>query len=131
MVLQVSLNGEPKELSGPLTVDGLHKELALDPATVAVERNLAIVPRSAYGEVALASGDKLEIVHFIGGGNDPAHVGACSAATSSFVCGRPHPKIAPMIRWHRQSIKSYAENAAALEASGAEDGDGRASPGRC
>src|SRR5215813_1673587 len=70
MSLQVSLNGEAKEFPGPLTVEALLKQLALDPAKVAVERNLAIVPRSTYGAVMLASGDRLEIVHFIGGGND-------------------------------------------------------------
>ncbi len=55
---------------------GLLESLGLDPAKIAVERNLEIVPRSTYGEVALAHGDRLEIVHFIGGGNAPAIVPA-------------------------------------------------------
>jgi thiamine biosynthesis protein ThiS len=42
--------------------------LGVDPRKVAVERNRAIVPRSAYGSLALAEGDELEIVHFVGGG---------------------------------------------------------------
>jgi thiazole synthase len=42
--------------------------LGLDPAKVAVERNLAIVPRSTLADVQLADGDRLEIVHFVGGG---------------------------------------------------------------
>ena len=51
---------------------GLLTELGLDPAKIAVERNLEIVPRSQYGAVMVGEGDKLEIVHFIGGGNaDP------------------------------------------------------------
>jgi thiamine biosynthesis protein ThiS len=43
-------------------------ELGLDPRKVAVERNLAIVPRSAFGEVRVEEGDAYEIVHFVGGG---------------------------------------------------------------
>jgi thiamine biosynthesis protein ThiS len=42
--------------------------LGLEPAKIAVERNLEIVPRSQYGATALADGDRLEIVQFIGGG---------------------------------------------------------------
>jgi thiazole synthase len=61
MGLCLSLNGEAVEFPSPLTVEQLLEHLALDPAKVAVERNLAIVPRSTYGAVALASGDKLEI----------------------------------------------------------------------
>ena len=40
----------------------------IDPAKVAVERNLAIVPRSSLGEVCIEDGDDFEIVHFVGGG---------------------------------------------------------------
>ena len=60
----------------PVSVRGLLESLGLDPAKIAVERNLEIVPRSTYGEVALAEGDRLEIVHFIGGGNAPVDVAA-------------------------------------------------------
>jgi thiamine biosynthesis protein ThiS len=49
-------------------VAGLVAALGLNPRKVAVERNLAIVPRSAYGSTPLADGDRIEIVHFIGGG---------------------------------------------------------------
>ncbi len=66
--VSLTLNGEPRGFQGPLTVAGLLGELNLDTRKVAVERNLEIVPRSHYGEVWLASGDSLEIVHFIGGG---------------------------------------------------------------
>ena len=70
MALQLSLNGESREFPSPLTVEGLLLHLSIDPKKVAVERNLEIVPRSTYGAVGLASGDRLEIVQFIGGGND-------------------------------------------------------------
>ncbi len=66
--LSLQLNGEARGFDGPLTVAGLLTELGLDTRKVAVERNLEIVPRSAYAEAWLASGDSLEIVHFIGGG---------------------------------------------------------------
>ncbi len=47
---------------------GLVGSLGLDARKVAVELNLAIVPRSLYGRTPLAEGDRIEIVHFIGGG---------------------------------------------------------------
>ena len=49
-------------------VAGLVVALGLDGRKVAVERNLEIVPRSAYGRTRLTEGDRIEIVHFIGGG---------------------------------------------------------------
>ena len=70
MTAQLSLmvNGEPRNLAGPVSVAGLLATLGLDQRKVAVERNEAIVPRSLYEQTALAEGDWLEIVHFIGGG---------------------------------------------------------------
>jgi thiamine biosynthesis protein ThiS len=64
----VTLNGASRALDGPVSVSGLLAALGLDARKVAVERNEEIVPRSTYGETWLASGDALEIVHFIGGG---------------------------------------------------------------
>jgi sulfur carrier protein len=68
----LTLNGENRVFegpaSGPLSLTGLLVTLGLDARKVAVERNEEIVPRSRYGETWLASGDSLEIVHFIGGG---------------------------------------------------------------
>ena len=66
--VSLTLNGENRSLDGPLTVDGLLQILGLDRRKVAVERKEAIVPRSSYAETWLASGDAIEIVHFIGGG---------------------------------------------------------------
>ena len=65
--LTLMVNGEPRSLP-PLSVAGLLAELGLDRRKVAVERNESIVPRSRYDDTALADGDLLEIVHFIGGG---------------------------------------------------------------
>src|SRR5471032_2898401 len=74
MALEVTLNGETRWLDAPLSVRALLVSLGLDPAKIAVERNLQIVPRSTYDQVALTNGDRLEIVHFIGGGNVPVEV---------------------------------------------------------
>jgi thiamine biosynthesis protein ThiS len=66
--LDVTVNGEAKQFAGPLNVAGLVAALGLDMRKVAVELNREIVPRSTYMQTRLASGDILEIVHFIGGG---------------------------------------------------------------
>ncbi len=66
--MQITLNGEPRSMPVKATVAGLIHELGIDPVRVAIERNLTIVPRSRYGEEALAEGDAIEIVEFIGGG---------------------------------------------------------------
>lgn len=66
--MNLILNGEPHAVAGIVNVAGLVADLGLDPRKVAVERNLEIVPRSAYARTALVDGDRIEIVHFIGGG---------------------------------------------------------------
>ena len=66
--MTLTINGEQKAMSGVSTVAALVAQLGLDARKVAVERTLEIVPRSAYGQTALADGDRIEIVHFIGGG---------------------------------------------------------------
>jgi thiamine biosynthesis protein ThiS len=66
--MQVVLNGENRVLTPGLSVAGLLKELGIDGRKVAVERNLEIVPKSAFETTQLGEGDRLEIVHFIGGG---------------------------------------------------------------
>ncbi|HEX3700491.1 MAG TPA: sulfur carrier protein ThiS [Phenylobacterium sp.] len=66
--MKLTINGEPRAFEALADVAGLVAALGLDARKVAVERNLEIVPRSAYGRTALADGDRIEIVHFIGGG---------------------------------------------------------------
>jgi sulfur carrier protein len=66
--VNLTVNGEPRTFESVADVAGLVAALGLDPRKVAVERNLEIVPRSAYGRTPLADGDRIEIVHFIGGG---------------------------------------------------------------
>src|ERR1700678_320598 len=115
MALRVTINGEGRELDAPVNVWELLTKLGLDPAKIAVERNLEIVPRSQYGAIMVGEGDKFEIVHFIGGGNaepvpppqDKPFVVAGHTFRSRLIIGTG-------------KYKTYAENAAALEASGAE-----------
>jgi thiamine biosynthesis protein ThiS len=66
--LQLTVNGETRSFQGVADVAALVSALGLDTKKVAVERNLMIVPRSAYAKTSLADGDRIEIVHFIGGG---------------------------------------------------------------
>jgi thiamine biosynthesis protein ThiS len=66
--MNLTVNGEERSFGALGSLSDLVAELGLDPRKVAVERNLEIVPRSAYGRTALADGDRIEIVHFIGGG---------------------------------------------------------------
>jgi sulfur carrier protein len=66
--LSVRVNGEQRRLPGGISIAEMLRELGLDPARVAVERNLEVVPRSQLAEVAVADGDAFEIVRFIGGG---------------------------------------------------------------
>jgi thiamine biosynthesis protein ThiS len=66
--MRLVINGEARELEGARDVAGLVTGLGLDPRKVAVERNLEIVPRSLYAATSLSEGDRIEIVHFIGGG---------------------------------------------------------------
>jgi len=66
--MQITLNGEPRTVPEGLSVAGLLRELDIAPRKVAVERNLEIVPKSAYDTTPVEDGDRFEIVHFIGGG---------------------------------------------------------------
>lgn len=66
--MTLTLNGEAHAFDGPPSLQALVASLGLDPRKVAVERNLEIVPRSLYGQTPIADGDRIEIVHFIGGG---------------------------------------------------------------
>lgn len=66
--LGIRINGEHKRVPGGVSVAGMLGGLGIDPARVAVERNLAVVPRSTLGEVQVEDGDDFEIVHFVGGG---------------------------------------------------------------
>ena len=107
--LSLTLNGEPRR-AAPGSIADLVRSLELDPAKVAVERNGEIVPRSTLGEVALGDGDVLEIVHFVGGGEGPGD-------DSWTVAGRTFRS---RLIVGTGKCKDFEQNAAAVEASGAE-----------
>ncbi len=64
----LTVNGEDREFPEPLTLTALLDHLSLSSTRVAVERNGKIVARERFGETALGAGDRLEVVHFVGGG---------------------------------------------------------------
>jgi thiamine biosynthesis protein ThiS len=66
--VQVQLNGKPRELPAGLSVRALLETLGLQPGLVVVERNREIIARTRYDEVQVVEGDRLELVHFVGGG---------------------------------------------------------------
>lgn len=66
--MNIHVNGHAQSLAEPCTVAGLLDVLGLAGRRVAVERNGEIVPRGRYAETLLADGDRIEIVHAIGGG---------------------------------------------------------------
>ncbi|MSR35397.1 MAG: sulfur carrier protein ThiS [Gemmatimonadetes bacterium] len=67
-MVQVQLNGKPRELPAGLSVRALLETLGLQPGLVVVERNREIIARARYDEVQVVEGDRLELVHFVGGG---------------------------------------------------------------
>lgn len=66
--MQIHVNGQPRDAADGLTVAALLDELELESRRVAVEVNEDVVPRSEHPAHALAEGDRVEIVHAIGGG---------------------------------------------------------------
>ena len=116
--MSVIVNGEERALTAPQTVEDLLESLSVDARKVAVELNLEIVPRSAYGDTTVADGDRLEIVHFIGGGaHDLARADPKPATDSWEVAGRRHTS---RLVVGTGKYKDFEETARAIEASGAE-----------
>ena len=66
--LRVELNGEPKELDEGTTLSKLIEQLSLAPERLAVELNRDVVRRADWPATQLSDGDRVEIVHFVGGG---------------------------------------------------------------
>lgn len=106
-MLSIILNGEPRSIRPGSSIADLAAEIGLDPKKVAVERNLEIVPRSTLADVAVGEGDRIEIVHFVGGGQGDGWAVAGRSFTSRLIVGTG-------------KYRDFAQNAAALEASGAE-----------
>ncbi len=108
----LTINGEPRR-AAPGSIADLVRSLDLEPTKVAVERNGEIVPRSTLADVPIADGDVLEIVHFVGGGqvdvteNNDIWTVAGRTFRSRLIVGTG-------------KYKDFEQNAAAVEASGAE-----------
>ena len=67
--MRVQVNGETRELRENLTLSDLVRELSLVPERLAVELNREVVRRAQWAETVIREGDKVEIVHFVGGGS--------------------------------------------------------------
>ena len=90
--MTVQLNGECREVPEGLTLAALVEWLKLPRDRVAVERNLEIVPRARWNVTPIQVGDRLEVVHLVGGGmqGQLRHpTGACPQVLGSHK-GRPH-----------------------------------------
>ncbi len=109
--LNLTVNGESRR-AAPGSIADLVRTLELDPAKVAVERNGLIVPRSTLAAALLDEGDVLEIVHFVGGGGHDAMVDDTWS-----VAGRTFRS---RLIVGTGKYKDFAQNAAAVAASGAE-----------
>jgi len=106
--LSLTVNGEPRRIAAGATIAQLVESLELNPQKVAVERNGEIAPRSSLAEAVLGDGDVLEIVHFVGGGDgEDTWTVAGRTFRSRLIVGTG-------------KYKDFAQNAAAVEASGAE-----------
>jgi len=111
--VSITVNGEHKRIAAGLSLADLAGELGLVPEKVAVERHLEVVPRSTLKEVIVEDGDDIEIVHFVGGGDHVAPL----VDDSWTVAGRTFRS---RLIVGTGKYKDFAQNAAALEASGAE-----------
>jgi thiamine biosynthesis protein ThiS len=66
--MKVFVNGDEKDFSSPVSLAGLIEELDLPAARIAIELNREVVRRSDWGSTMLTDDDRIEIVHFVGGG---------------------------------------------------------------
>jgi len=116
LVVNLTVNGEPRR-AAPGSIADLVRTLELDPTKVAVERNGDIVPRSTLGEVAIADGDVLEIVHFVGGGQTAPNDTYGTQNDTWTVAGRTFRS---RLIVGTGKYRDFEQNAAAVAASGAE-----------
>jgi thiazole synthase len=104
--MKISLNGEPHELAGPLTLNALLAQLNIDPRRVAVEHNLTVVKRANYDSTQIQEGDQVEIVNFVGGGSlnpDPLVIAGREFASRLIVGTGKYSSFQVMQRAHEAS----------------------------
>jgi len=80
--MTLTINGEEREFTGVATLFELIGQLGMKPDRVAVELNRELISRDRWAATQLSTGDKLEIVHFVGGGSDSIVGGPSSASFS-------------------------------------------------
>ncbi len=114
--MRLTINGEDRNIENAGNVAELLGELGIASTKVAVERNLEIVPKTAYGDTPLIDGDKFEIVHFIGGGSQEADLAAADDA-GFVVAGK---KFSSRLLVGTGKYKDFDETRIAIEQSGAE-----------
>ena len=76
--MKLTINGEDREFAGLAMLSDLIAELGMKPDRVAVELNRELVPRARWAATRVSDGDRLEIVHFVGGGLGGSHESATS-----------------------------------------------------
>ena len=114
--MRLTINGEDRNIENAGNVAELLGELGIASTKVAVERNLEIVPKTAYGDTPLIDGDKFEIVHFIGGGSQEADLAAADDA-GFVVAGK---KFSSRLLVGTGKYKDFDETRIVIEQSGAE-----------
>ena len=110
--LQITVNGERRELPGPVSVTDLLHELGLRPEHVAVEVNKDLVTRSKHSETVVAPGDVLEVVTLVGGG------GAAMIETETLAIGTHRLRSRLLVGTGKYTTLELMRDC--LEASGAE-----------
>ena len=66
--IQIQFNGQPHQVQAGATIEQLLQQFKMEPRYVAVEVNLALVPRGQHAQYVLKDGDRLEVVTLVGGG---------------------------------------------------------------
>ncbi|WP_281016730.1 MULTISPECIES: sulfur carrier protein ThiS [unclassified Minwuia] len=115
--MRISVNGKQQIVEEGTTVRELLNRMRVDSRKVAVEVNLEIVAKSAYDRTQLEEEDEVEIVHFIGGGDDAAPGGVDTSEDTFVVAGRTFRS---RLLVGTGKYKDYEQNARAVEAAGAE-----------
>tara|TARA_Y100001934_G_C12382773_1_gene793508 strand:- start:3317 stop:4309 length:993 start_codon:yes stop_codon:yes gene_type:complete len=113
--MKITINGETQEFQDSLSITDLLTTLEVDSAKVAIECNLEIIPKGHYSDIIVQDGDKIEIVHFIGGGMDTNF--SKSDADSWNLAGKIYDS---RLIVGTGKYKDFEETAEAISASGAE-----------
>ena len=88
MKMKLTINGEP-QVSTAETLGALVAGLGMKPDRVAIELNREIVPRDQWPQTPLHDGDRLEIVHFVGGGSESSPTHKLSSRAERGICSSP------------------------------------------